>query len=172
MVGNEDVRSPLAWLGVAILGVWLYLISKLLSLWASHVASATGLPYGDVVKVLAATAGLGSILVLAGLTAALWRANLAAGLASAGVVGLVLGAAGLGVLVLFEAARAADLLQLRVDQVAALLRAQDVGDVVGNALAFGGLAGLAIGLATSAGLFQRAEEKVAAPVATTEKRMP
>lgn len=150
----DDVPAPRGWLGIAFFGVCVFVVSKLLWVYAPQVADALLSDPADVERTLSVTAGLGSLLVLAGLVAALWRANLAAGLSPSGVRGLVLGAAGVGVLILFELALFLDFLRVPADAVAALLRAQPMGDVMGNALAFAGLASLTVGLADAGRLFR------------------
>lgn len=165
----ENVPAPRGWLWVAFLGVWLYLVSQLLRVYPAQVAAAVGATETDVLPALAVTSGFGSILVLSGLVAAFWRSNLAAGLSPAGVRGLVMGSAGVGVLVLFEVARLSDFLRISIDPVAALLKAQSIGDVMGNALAFAGLASLAVGLTQAAGLFERAPEEAQAAPPAAEK---
>jgi len=62
--------------------------------------------------VLRLTSNLGQILFLAGVGAALWRANLAAGLSSSGVSGLVIASAGVGL------SQAVGLFGRREDEVA------------------------------------------------------
>lgn len=152
-VSYDDVPAPRGWLGIAFFGVFVYVASQLLKVYASEVARWTGSTSPEVLRILAVTSGLGSILVLAGLVAALWRSNLAAGLSGSGVRGLTLGAAGVGILLLFETALTLDFLGVTPDTVLALLRAQVIGDVLGNAFAFAGLASLAVGLANAARLF-------------------
>jgi len=160
---HENVPAPSGWLAVAFLGVWLYLISKLFEAYPSQVAFSVGATREETLAALKVTAGLGSILVLSGLVAALWRSNLAAGLSPSGVRGLVLGSAGIGVLVLFEVFLALDFFGVRLDPIGALLRGQPIGDILGTALAFAGLASLAVGLTQAAGLFERAPEPARAP---------
>lgn len=167
-VSYEDIPAPRGWLVLAFLGVWLYLIAQILRAYPEQVGGATGASPEDVETVLAFLAGLGSILVLAGLIAALWRSNLAAGLSPAGVRGLVLGAAGVGVLVLFELAHLLDLAGIRGDPVTSLLQARAIGDVVGTGLAFAGLASLVVGLSQAAGLFARVSRQAALPKASDE----
>ncbi|OGS47765.1 MAG: hypothetical protein A3K66_04655 [Euryarchaeota archaeon RBG_16_67_27] len=166
----DDVPPPRVWLAFAFLGVWLYLISQILRGYPTAVSGATGLDPYVAFQVLAATSGLGSIMVLSGLVAALWRSNLAAGLSPSGVRGLVLGAAGVGVLVLFEIATILRLLGLEEDALTSLVRAQAVGDVLGTALAFAGLAFLAVGLTHAVGLFRPAREAPPTPKPTAEKQ--
>lgn len=148
-------RSPRGWLFVAFLGVWVYLISQVLKVYNAAVADMVTLSPTDVLRLLAITSGLGSLLVFAGLVAALWRANLAAGLSGAGVRGLVLGASGVGVLLVFVITLALAFLEFGGEFVAALARVRDIGDVLGTALAFAGLASLGVGLAHATSLFRR-----------------
>ncbi|MGQ0797886.1 MAG: hypothetical protein ACT4OI_08515 [Methanobacteriota archaeon] len=148
-------RSPRGWLFLAFLGVWVYLISQVLKVYNAVVADMTALSPGDVLSLLAITSGLGSVLVFAGLVSALWRANLAAGLSGAGVRGLVLGASGVGVLLVFAIALVLAFLGFGGEFVAALTRVRDIGDVLGTALAFAGLASLGVGLAHATSLFRR-----------------
>ena len=168
-VAYPGLRSPRGWLAVAFLGVVLYLVSQVFRLYPEWIASVTGSTVGAVRQVLGVTAGLGSILFLSGLVAALWRANLAAGLSPAGVAGLALGAAGIGVLFLFEIARVLDWIRVTVSQVRDLLNAAEVGDIIGNAFAFAGLAFLGVGLAQAAGLFGRPEEELPRAAASAEE---
>lgn len=166
----DDVPPPRGWLAFAFLGVWVYLVSQVLRGYPTAVSGATGLDPYVAFQALAVTAGFGSIMVLSGLVAALWRANLAAGLSPAGVRGLVLGAAGVGVLVLFLIAAALRLVGLEEDTLTALVRAQPVGDVLGTALAFAGLASLAVGLTHAVGLFRAvAPEATATPTAADKQ---
>ena len=169
LLSYDDVPPPRGWLAVAFLGVWLYLVSQVLRGYPTAVSDATGLDPYVAFQALAVTSGLGSIMVLSGLVAALWRANLAAGLSSSGVRGLVLGAAGVGVLVLFVVAAALRLAGLEEDTLGALVRAQPVGDVLGTALAFAGLASLAVGLTHAIGLFRAPGEAPAAPKAAEKQ---
>lgn len=157
----DDVPPPRAWLLTAFLGVWVYLVAQLLRGYSLWVSDALGMSRPDAEQLLGFLAGLGSILVMAGLTAALWRANLAAGLSHAGVRGLVLGAAGVGVLLLFEVADLLGLFGVEPDSVAALLRARSVGDILGTSLAFAGLASLVVGLSHATGLFARPAREAA-----------
>src|SRR3989304_1322296 len=146
-VAYDDIPAPRSWLALSFLGVWLYLISQILRGYPAVVSDATGGPAaGGLRAPRASPAGLGSIMVFSGLVAALWRSNLAAGLSPAAVRGLVLGAAGVGVLALFGLAVLFGLFDVRDETVASLLRAQPVGDIVGTAMAFAGLASLAVGL--------------------------
>jgi len=80
----------------------MYFLSQLLQLYKEAFAAAAGLSVAHALDALRLTSNLGQILFLAGVGAALWRANLAAGLSSSGVSGLVIASAGVGVLVLFE----------------------------------------------------------------------
>lgn len=157
----DDVPPPRGWLLTAFLGVWVYLVAQLLRGYSGWVSDALAMPWAEAEQLLGFFAGLGSILVLAGLTAALWRANLAAGLSHAGVRGLVLGAAGVGVLLLFEVADLLGLLGVEPESVAALLRARSVGDILGTSLVFAGLASLVVGLSHAAGLFARPAREAA-----------
>jgi len=168
-VAYDDIPAPRSWLALSFLGVWLYLISQILRGYPAVVSDATGVPAAEVLRTLAFTAGLGSIMVFSGLVAALWRSNLAAGLSPAAVRGLVLGAAGVGVLALFELAVLFGLFDVRDETVASLLRAQPVGDIVGTAMAFAGLASLAVGLTHAAGLFDRASAEAKSTPAPAEK---
>lgn len=157
-VSYDNVRAPRGWLLIAFLGIWLYVVSQVLQYYRDQVADAAGLSVPEVLRVLAFTTGLGSLLVFSGLIAALWRANLAAGLSPAGVQGLVMGAGGVGILILFQIAYLLDLFKVVDETLAALLRSAQVGNVMGTALAFAGLASLAVGLTHAAGLFRPSEE--------------
>lgn len=169
---SGDVRSPLGWLVVAFFGVWLYLITKILQWYSEPISEALGVELDELYDVLVVTAGAGSFLLLAGLIAALWRANLAAGLSPAGPRGLVLGAAGLGILLVFEVALVLDLFRLGGEPIRSLVFGQPVGDVIGNALSFAGLASLAVGLAHAASLFGRTREAGTAPTAPPSTERP
>src|SRR5438067_366389 len=103
-IDARRIRSPRGWLGLAFLAVWLYLISQLLRIFPAGTADAFGLTVPEARQVLAITSGLGQIGLFAGLVAALWRANLAAGVSDTGIRGLGLGLAGVGMLSLFEIA--------------------------------------------------------------------
>src|SRR5947199_6661177 len=100
-IDARRIRSPRGWLGLAFLAVWLYLISQLLRIFPSGTADAFGLTVPEARQVLAITSGLGQIGLFAGLVAALWRANLAAGVSATGSRALGLGRAGGGVLTRF-----------------------------------------------------------------------
>lgn len=163
----DGVPVPRGWLLVAFLGVSLYLVSQVLQAYYVGVAEAVGLPPPEVLRILGVTSGLGSLFVLSGLVTALWRANLAAGLSPASVRGLVLGASGVGVLVLFEFGLVLDLFGVGGDSVRAFIQVQPIGGAFGNALALAGLASLAVGLAHATSLFGRAAD-TGAPERTPE----
>ena len=55
------------------------------------------------------------------------------------------------------------------DTLGALVRAQSIGDVLGTALAFAGLASLAVGLTHAVGLFRAAEETAPVPKAAEKQ---
>ena len=99
---RSGLQSPRGWLFLAFLGVWLYLASQLLRLYPARVAEVVVLPVSEVRELLALSAGLGQLLFFGGLVAALWRANLAAGVSNAGIRGLAFGVAGVGILGVFE----------------------------------------------------------------------
>lgn len=164
----DGVPAPRGWLLLAFLGVTVYLVSQLLQAYYVAVATALGLSAAEVLRSLGVTSGLGSLLVLSGLVTALWRANLAAGLGPSGVRGLVLGASGVGVLVLFEFALLLDLLGAGGESVRAFIVAQPIGGAFGNALALAGLASLAVGLARATSLFGRAAPDTRSPERTSE----
>lgn len=164
----DDVPPPRGWLLVSFLGVWLYLIAQILQIYVDRVAAAVALPASEVLDTLGVLSVLGSIFVLSGLVTALWRANLAAGLSPAGVRGLVLGAAGVGVLVLFDLALVLNLIGVGGQAVRALIDAQAVLNVFGNALSLAGLASLAVGLAHAASLFGRPEAEATGSEARAE----
>src|SRR5256886_6268570 len=100
-VTARGIRPPRGWLGLAFLAVWLYLISQLLRIFPTGTADAFDLSIPEARQVLAITSGLGQIVLFAGLTAALWRANLAAGDSGSRIRGLALGGAGIALLSLF-----------------------------------------------------------------------
>ncbi len=162
-VGLGGVRAPRGWLGLAFLGVWLYFLSQLSQLYREAFAAAAGISMPDATDVLRLTSNLGQILFLAGVGAALWRANLAAGLSSSGVSGLVIASAGVGVLVLFEVVLFLAWFGLVTGPVAALGDAYAVGSITGVALGLGGIAYLGVGLSQAVGLFGRREDEAAAP---------
>src|SRR2546422_2892104 len=93
-IGRTGLRSPRGWLFVAFLGVSLYLASQLLRLYPARVAEIVVLPAAEVKEILALASGLGQLLFFGGLVAALWRANLAAGVSNAGIPGLAFRLAG------------------------------------------------------------------------------
>src|SRR2546430_13661540 len=95
-IGRTGLGSPRGWLFLAFLGVSLYLASQLLRLYPARVAEIVVLPAAEVKEILALTSGLGQLLFFGGLVAALWRANLAAGVSNAGVRRLAFGVAGGG----------------------------------------------------------------------------
>src|SRR2546428_13485378 len=95
-IGRSGLRSPRGWLFLAFLGVWLYLAAQLLRLYPARIAEIVVLPVSEVKEVLALTAGLGQLLFFGGLVPALWRANLPAGPANAGIPGRALAGAGGG----------------------------------------------------------------------------
>src|SRR5712692_5473318 len=107
----------------------------------------------------ARSAGLGQLLFFGGLVAALWRANLAAGVSNAGIRGLAFGVAGVGILGLFEFALFLDWLGATFNPMALFAQSPvlDTGVIAGTALAFAGLASLVVGFAQSTDLFGRRE---------------
>ncbi len=159
-VGLGGVRAPRGWLGLAFLGVWLYFLSQLLQFYREAFAAAAGISVPDATDVLRLTSNLGQIVFLAGVGAALWRANLAAGLSSSGVSGLVIASAGVGVLVLFEVVLFLAWFGL-TGPIAALGDAYAVGSIMGVALGLGGIAYLGVGLSQAVGLFGRREDEAA-----------
>lgn len=159
------VRAPRLWLGVAFVGVWLYFIAKVLEIYSDRFAQSADLAPAEARQVLSIIAGLASILFFSGLVAALWRANLATGLSGSSVRGLVVGSAGVGVLVIFAIAQMLDWIGIRLASLQSLLGANQLGDIAGNALAFAGLAFLCVGLAESVGIFRRAKTETPRPAA-------
>ncbi len=155
-VASRGIRSPRGWLFLAFLGVWLYFVSQLLRLYPERAADYLALTVAEAKEVLAITSGLGQILLFAGLVATLWRANLAVGLSASGLRGLAFGAAGVGILTLFEAALFVDWLQIP-SPANALVQSPvlDAGVIAGTAFAFVGLASLGVGLAQATGLLAR-----------------
>jgi hypothetical protein len=162
------VDPPRAWLGLAFLAVWLYLVSQLLRIFPNGISAAFDLTAPEARQVLAITSGLGQIGLFAGLVAALWRANLAAGVSKSGVRGLGLGILGVGLLAFFELALFLDWIRLPLGGLAGLVRspALDAGIIAGTALVFAGLASLGVGLARAVDLFGRGRAEVPPPAAT------
>ena len=162
------VDSPRAWLGLAFLAVWLYLVSQLLRIFPNGVAAAFDLTVPEARQVLAITSGLGQIGLFAGLVAALWRANLAVGGSRSGVQGLGLGILGVGLLAFFELALFLDWVRLPLGELATLVRSPvlDAGIIAGTAFVFAGLASLGVGLARAVNLFGRSRTEVPPPAAT------
>jgi len=158
-VGLGGVRAPRGWLGLAFLGVWLYFLSQLSQVYKEAFAPVAGLSVPDAIDVLRLTSNLGQIFFLAGVGAALWRANLAAGLSSPGVGGFVIASAGVGVLVLFELVLLLAWFRLVTGPVAALGDVYAVGSIMGIALGLAGIASLGVGLSQAVGLFGRREEE-------------
>jgi len=158
-IARSGLQSPRGWLFLAFLGVWLYLASQLLRLYPARVAEVLVLPVSEVRELLALSAGLGQLLFFGGLVAALWRANLAAGVSSAGIRGLAFGVAGVGILGLFEFALFLDWLGAAFNPMALFAQSPvlDTGVIAGTALAFAGLASLVVGFAQSTDLFGRRE---------------
>src|SRR5437899_5150058 len=97
-----------------------------------------------------------------GLVAALWRANLAAGVSNAGIRGLAFGVAGVGILGVFEFALFLDWLGAAFNPMAVFAQSPvlDTGVIAGTALAFAVLASLVVGFAQSTDLFGRRERMV------------
>ena len=170
-VPARRIPPPRGWLGLAFLAVWLYLISQLLRIFPNGTADAFDLSIPETRQVLAITSGLGQIVLFAGLTAALWRANLAAGVSGSRIRGLGLGVAGVGLLSLFEIALFFDWIGFFVSPFNELSHspALDAGIIAGTALVFAGLASLGVGLARAVDLFGRAQAAVPeAPVRSEE----
>ena len=170
-VTARGIRPPRGWLGLAFLAVWLYLISQLLRIFPTGTADAFDLSIPEARQVLAITSGLGQIVLFAGLTAALWRANLAAGVSGSRIRGLALGGAGIALLSLFEMALFFDWIGIFINPINELSHspALDAGIIAGTALVFAGLASLGVGLARAVDLFGRAQAAVpAAPVSSEE----
>src|SRR2546426_448961 len=129
------------------------------------------LPVSEVREILALSAGLGQLLFFGGLVAALWRANLAAGVSNAGIRGLAFGVAGVGILGVFEFALFLDWLGAAFNPMAVFARSPvlDTGVIAGTALAFAGLASLVVGFAQSTDLFGRRERVVSQRAAQREE---
>jgi len=165
------IRSPRGWLGLAFLGVWLYLISQMLRIFPTGTAGMFDLTISETQEVLAITSGLGQIVLFAGLVSALWRANLAAGLSGSGIRGLAFGAAGVAILTFLEVALLLDWLGLALSPMDLFARsaALDAGVIVGTALVFAGLASLGVGLSQALDLFGRTERDVPPSVAGREE---
>ncbi|HVG37438.1 MAG TPA: hypothetical protein VNA10_06865 [Thermoplasmata archaeon] len=168
---RSGLRSPRGWLFLAFLGVWLYLASQLLRLYPARVAEVLVLPVSEMRELLALSAGLGQLLFFGGLVAALWRANLAAGVSNAGIRGLAFGVAGVGILGLFEFALFLDWLVATFNPMALFAQSPvlDTGVIAGTALAFAGLASLVVGFAQSTDLFGRRERAIAQRAAQQEE---
>ncbi len=150
---GAPVRRPTGWLGLAFFGVALYVISAVLQIYRSTVATALAVDAAELTELLGLTSWLGQVGFFAGLVAALWRANLAAGLTRPSVAGLTLGAAGVGMMGLFELALLIDFLGVAIPPVTSLILAQELITAVGTFLGFAGLASLAVGLTNAMGLF-------------------
>ncbi len=150
---GAPVRRPTGWLSLAFFGVALYVISAVLQIYRSTVATALAVDLVDLTDLLGLTSWLGQICLFAGLVATLWRANLAAGLTRPSVAGLTLGAAGIGMMAPFELALLIDYLGIPIPPVTSLIRAQELITAVGTFLGFAGLASLAVGLTGATGLF-------------------
>jgi hypothetical protein len=163
-----DVEPPRAWLGLAFLAVWLYLLSQLFRIFPNGIAATFDLTVPEARQVLAITSGLGQIGLFAGLLAALARANLAAGVSRSGVQGLALGILGVGILSFFELALFLDWVRLPLGGLANLVLspALDTGIIAGTALVFAGLASLGVGLARAVNLFGRRRTAIPAPAVT------
>src|SRR2546426_2886823 len=168
-IARSGLRSPRGWLFLAFLGVWLYLASQLLRLYPARVADVVVLPVSEVREILALSAGLGQLLFFGGLVAALWRANLAAGVSNAGIRGLAFGVAGVGLLGVFEFALFLDWLGAAFNPMALFAQTpvMDTGVIAGTALAFAGLASLVVGFAQSTDLFGRRQRR--APQRTAQR---
>lgn len=165
------IRSPRGWLGLAFLGVWLYLISQLLRIFPEGTAAAFDLTISETQEVFAIISGLGQIVLFAGLVSALWRANLAAGVSGSGYRGVALGAAGVASLTLFEVALLLDWLGLAGSPIDRFARSPmlDAGVIAGTALVFAGLASLGVGLSQALDLFGRTERNLPPSVARPEE---
>jgi hypothetical protein len=158
----QDIQSPRGWLGLAFAGVWLYLASQLLRIFPEGAAGAFELEVPEALEVLAITSLLGQIVLFAGLTSSLWRANRAAGLSAFSVRGLALGAAGVGLLVASEIALFLDWIRASANPLGFLVAAPvfDATVIGGTALVFGGLAALGVGLSRAIDLFGRSRREI------------
>src|SRR5438445_8972178 len=156
-IARSGLRSPRGWLFLAFLGVWLYLASQLLRLYPARVAEVVVLPVSEVREILALSAGLGQLLFFGGLVAALWRANLAAGVSNAGIGRLAFGVAGVGLLGVFEFALFLDWLGAAFNPMAVLAQTplMHTGLHAGPPPAFAGLASSVVGCAQSTDLLDR-----------------
>src|SRR2546430_13890158 len=94
-----------------------------------------GLAFQEARQVLAIPSGRGQIVLFAGLTGALWRANLAAGVSGSRIRGLALGGAGIALLSLFEIALFFDWIGIFMNPINELSRspALDAGIIAGTA---------------------------------------
>ncbi len=142
-------------MGLAFLGAFLYAGSRLMELYPDQASHLTTLSPATLETYLPLTAIAGTILFVGGLTAALWRANRAAGPTGAAAAGVALGALGIAVFLGEAFALLVDQLALPVAIPALWTDSVALEDLAATFLASAGLAGLAWGLARAAGLFVR-----------------
>jgi hypothetical protein len=166
-----DTPSPRGWLGLAFAGVWLYLVSQLLRIFPEGAANGLELSIPEALEAFAITSLLGQIVLFAGLTSSLWRANLAAGLSAFSVRGLALGAAGVGVLVSSEIALFLDWIRASANPLGFLVATPvlDAAVIGGTALVFGGLASLGFGLSRAIHLFRRSRREASRAASGSEE---
>lgn len=140
-------------MGLSFFGVIVYGASKLMEFYPDQASRLIHLSPATLGTYLPLTAIAGTVLFFAGLVAALWRANRAAGWSAAGAMGATLGTAGVVVLLGEGLALVVSQLALRVPLPAVWMNSVALEDFAGTVLAFAGLAGLGMGLAHASGLF-------------------
>ncbi len=140
-------------MGLAFFGAILYGASKLMELYPDQASHLIPLSPATLGMDLPLAAIAGTVLFFAGLVAALWRTNRAAGWTAAAATGATLGTVGV-VLLLGEAlAVVVNSLTLRVPLPAAWMNSVALEDLAGTFLGFAGLAALGMGLAHASHLF-------------------
>lgn len=146
------LRAPGRWLALASLGVWLYFVSQLSQAYLPAFADGAGLSLDDAGRVLRIGSNLGQLLFFAGIVAALWRANRAAGRSGSGVRGLVVGSAGTAILGILEGLLLTDWYRVPLISGAAVDAIAPVASPFGVALALTGIASLVVSLTRTVGL--------------------
>lgn len=140
-------------MGLAFFGVVVYGASKLMEFYPDQAGRLIRLSPATLGTYLPLTAIAGTILFFAGLVAALWRANRAAGWSAAGAMGATLGTTGVVVLLGEALALVVSQLALRVALPGVWMNSVALEDLGGTFLAFAGLAALGMGLAHASGLY-------------------
>ncbi len=153
VASGETVRSPRGWAGLAFLGVIVYGASKLMESYPDQASRLMRVSTSTLGTYLPIAAIAGTILLFAGLVAALWRVNRAAGWTAAGAAGATLGTLGVVVLLGEALALVVGQLALRVALPAAWVDSVALEDLAGTFLAFAGLVGLGWGLTHAGGLY-------------------